>query len=100
MKRLISILLFLPLLCIGQGTHSSTNYHCKGGYITTDEAIHLFAFFGDSTVTFSYAAQNTWYQVTNASDSLFRYAETDGFSGITADTIRVDYTGDYFVPQQ
>lgn len=90
----------MPLFTIGQGTHSFTNYHCKGGKITTDEATHLFAFFGDSAVTFSYAAQNTWYQVTNASDSLFRYIEVDGFSGITADTIRVDYTGDYSLETQ
>ena len=58
------------------------------------EYIHLFSFFGDSSVTFSYAAQDTWYQVTNASDSLFRYTETDGFT-VLGDTITVSHTGDY-----
>ena len=30
MKRLIFILLFLPIFCIGQVTHSSTNYYVRG----------------------------------------------------------------------
>ena len=100
MKKILFILLFLPLLIIGQdvdltdGNRTfSTNIHVDE-YITVSKAIHLFAYFGDSTITFTYAAQGTWYHVTNASDSLFRYTETDGFT-VDADTIIPTNTADY-----
>ena len=64
------------------------------GKLCVSEAIHLFAFFGDSTVAISYALADTWYQVTNATDSLWRYQEKDGFT-VSNDTITITDAGDY-----
>ena len=58
------------------------------------EVIHLFYYFGDSTVTYSFAVSDTWYQLTNASDSLWIKAENDGFTNI-GDTIIPNISGDY-----
>ena len=62
--------------------------------IKIQDATHLFAFFGDSTVTFAYAVADTWYHVSNAGDSLWRYQEKEGFT-VSNDTITILEAGDY-----
>lgn len=48
---------------------------------------HLRATAYDSVVTIDIAAQNVWYQVTNLSDSLFRYVEANNQFLVRGDTI-------------
>ena len=64
------------------------------GEIKVTEATHLFAFFGDSTVTYEFASADTWYHLSNATTNLWAYPETDGFT-VSNDTITVTNTGDY-----
>lgn len=86
------------------GTHSGTKIDSavSGIYATAvyadtlfaDNAVHLFHYFGDSTVTFSFAVIGTWYHLTNAGQSLYTQAENDGFT-VSNDTITVLKGGDY-----
>lgn len=64
------------------------------GVLKSTKAIHLFSYFGDSTVTFSFAAADTWYHLTNANDTLWNWQELDGFT-VKEDTITVLESGDY-----
>jgi len=54
--------------------------------------VHLFVYFGDSTVSKSYTT--SWAQLTNATDSLFIQTELVGFT-MSGDTITVVNSGDY-----
>ena len=62
------------------------------GYIRPDKAIHLFAYFGDSTITFPYTT--AWQHLTNDYDSAWIYKELDGFTW-SNDSIFVTEAGDY-----
>jgi len=67
------------------------------GYITADSSYiakakkgayrHLRATAVDSAVVIDIAAQDTWYQITNASDSIFRYIEHNDQFLVSGDTI-------------
>ena len=54
--------------------------------------IHMFMYFGDSTVSKSYST--SWAHLTNATDSLFIQTELDGFT-VSGDTITCLYHGHY-----
>ena len=62
------------------------------GTIIAGESIHLFHYFGDSTVTFNYTT--SWQHLTNEGDSLFIQDENDGFT-VSGDTITVTNAGHY-----
>ena len=104
MKKLIFILLLLPSILFAQfdgnkvfhvDTISGMNDDVviKGNIKSTD-AIHLFSYFGDSTITYSFASSDTWYHMTNASNDMWIDSELDGFS-VSNDTITVENPGDY-----
>ena len=52
------------------------------------DPIHMFIYFGDSTVSLSYTT--SWAHLTNTGDSIFIQSETDGFT-ISGDTITFTY---------
>ena len=54
--------------------------------------IHLFMYFGDSTISLSYST--SWAHLTNTGDSRFIQSELNGFT-VSDDTITVIYGGDY-----
>jgi len=63
--------------------------------MTNAETIpHMFAYFGDSTVIYTFAATDTWYHLTNATDSIYIYDEMDEFT-VSNDTITFGAAGDY-----
>jgi len=112
MRRFIYILLILPVFVFGQATEDSIATYIDSkipdnttGSITpadlrdvfdllniskssgqSADYDHLFGYFGDSTVTFTITTQDTWYHLSNATDSLYRYAEVGNFT-VTEDTI-------------
>ena len=104
MRKLFFILAFFPLflsaqigqigllnnaLVVEDDSTVTVNGELKVAY-----ASHLFAYFGDSTVTYTFAASDTWYHLSNASDSLWLYTEKDGFT-VSNDTITIRESGDY-----
>ena len=104
MRKILFLLAFFPLFLSAQVEQigilnnalvvEDDSNVTVNGYLREAEKIHLFAFFGDSSVTFAYASSDTWYHVTNASDSLWRYSEKDGFT-VENDTITITEAGDY-----
>lgn len=62
------------------------------GYIKAYEMVHLFHYYGDSTISKSYTT--SWATLTNASADMWIDAESDGFS-VTNDTITIAESGDY-----
>lgn len=55
---------------------------------------HMFAYFGDSTITYTFAASDTWYHLTNATDSMWIYSELEDFT-VSGDTLIFGVSGDY-----
>ena len=56
------------------------------------EPIHMFVYFGDSTISKSYST--SWAHLTNTGDSMYIHFELDGFT-MSNDTITVTYGGHY-----
>ena len=88
MKKLAFILLFLPTVVMDQKSIVAADE------ISVNDVVHCFHYFGDSTITYTFAASNTYYQLTNASNNLFDQGEDDGFS-ISGDTLTFTFAGDY-----
>jgi hypothetical protein len=62
------------------------------GYLKVSYSIHLFSYYGDSTISKSYTTD--WAHLTNATNEMWNHAETDGFT-VSNDTITVLESGDY-----
>jgi hypothetical protein len=96
MRRLLILLLFLPLLGMAQ-----PNIDYSGGNFTVSTILkqagtyHAYGGFQDSAVTLTLTNQNTWYQITNATNNLWTGLEADGMT-LSGDTITITNTGDYF----
>lgn len=60
--------------------------------VHVNEEIHMFVYFGDSTISKSYTT--SWAHLTNAIDSMFIQTELDGFT-MSGDTISITSGGDY-----
>jgi len=81
----------------GTGTGTSIlNYNRTTGEVTyADQGgvpVHMFVYFGDSTVSLSYTT--AWAHLTNTGDSIFIQDELDGFT-MSNDTITSTYGGDF-----
>jgi len=61
-------------------------------YISPDKAIHLFHYYGDSTVSYSYSTE--WDHLSNIGDSLWINDHSDGFTE-SNDTITITGAGHY-----
>lgn len=64
----------------------------SSGYVIAGNAVHLFHYFGDSTISLSYTT--SWQQLTNAWGEMWIYDEDDGFT-VSGDTITITESGDY-----
>jgi len=70
-------------------------YKMNRGLVEMDtllSPVHLFMYFGDSTISLSYST--SWAHLTNTIDSVFIQSELNGFT-VSGDTITVMYGGDY-----
>ena len=62
------------------------------GEINAGESVHLFKYFGDSTISLNYTTN--WAHLTNASTDMYIDAELNGFT-VSNDTITITEAGDY-----
>ncbi len=115
MKKLIILLLFISTALYGQldtidlktsyfgipSTEGEADFVLNEAYKmnqgireldTLLSPIHLFMYFGDSTISLSYTT--SWAHLTNTGDSLFIQLELDGFT-VSGDTLTSIYGGDF-----
>ena len=64
------------------------------GAITSTDVPFVFGYFGDSAVIFTFAATDTWYHLTNDTDSAWIYSELDNVT-VSNDTLTFANTGHY-----
>jgi len=64
------------------------------GAITSTDVPFAFGYFGDSAVIFTFAATDTWYHLTNDTDSAWIYSELDNVT-VSNDTLTFANAGHY-----
>jgi len=64
------------------------------GAITSTDVPFVFGYFGDSAVIFTFAATDTWYHLTNDTDSAWIYSELDNVT-VSNDTLTFANAGHY-----